>query len=53
LQAAATPELIGGLVILGLIALIPPAVKRYGAMRSTDAQAKAAPTLPSPASGGG
>jgi uncharacterized membrane protein YdjX (TVP38/TMEM64 family) len=41
LQAAATPELIGGLVILGLIALIPPAVKRYGAMRSATAQARA------------
>jgi uncharacterized membrane protein YdjX (TVP38/TMEM64 family) len=50
LQAAATPELIGGLVILGLIALIPPAVKRYGAMRCANGQAKAAPTLPSPAS---
>src|ERR1700730_4208322 len=53
LHAAATPELIGGLVILGLIALIPPAVKRYGAMRAANAQAKAASTLSSPASGGG
>ena len=34
-RAAATPELIGGLVVLGLIALIPPAIKRYGAMRGS------------------
>jgi len=40
-HAAATPELIGGLVILGLIALIPPLVRRYGSMRGTAAQAKA------------
>jgi uncharacterized membrane protein YdjX (TVP38/TMEM64 family) len=32
-QAAVTPELIGGLVMLGLIALIPPVVRRYGAIR--------------------
>lgn len=32
-QAAVTPELIGGLVMLGLIALIPPVVRRSGAMR--------------------
>lgn len=43
LQAAATPELVGGLVILGLIALIPPAVKRYGAMRGANGQAKGCP----------
>ena len=34
LQAAATPELIGGLVILGLIALIAPAVRRFSAIRA-------------------
>jgi uncharacterized membrane protein YdjX (TVP38/TMEM64 family) len=33
LLAAVTPELLGGLVILGLIALIPPVVRRYGALR--------------------
>jgi uncharacterized membrane protein YdjX (TVP38/TMEM64 family) len=33
LRAAATPELLGGLVALGLIALIPPAVRRLKAMR--------------------
>jgi len=31
LHAAVTPELVGGLVILGLIALIPPVIRRYGA----------------------
>ena len=41
LQAAATPELIGGLVILGLIALIPPAAKRFGAARCPNGQANA------------
>jgi uncharacterized membrane protein YdjX (TVP38/TMEM64 family) len=41
LQAAATPELIGALVILGLIALLPPIVRRHGAMRCADAPAKA------------
>lgn len=39
LHAAATPELIGGLVILGLIALIPPAVRRHSAMRCANAKA--------------
>jgi len=34
LQAAVTPELIGGLVILGLIALIPPIARGYCAIRS-------------------
>jgi uncharacterized membrane protein YdjX (TVP38/TMEM64 family) len=33
LRAALTPELLGGLVILGLIALIPPVVRRWTAMR--------------------
>ena len=33
LQAAVTPELIGGLAILGLFALIPPVARRYCAMR--------------------
>ncbi len=33
LRAAITPELIGGLVLLGVIALIPPLAKRYCAMR--------------------
>jgi uncharacterized membrane protein YdjX (TVP38/TMEM64 family) len=33
-KTAATPELIGGLVALGLIALIPPVVKRYRAARA-------------------
>jgi uncharacterized membrane protein YdjX (TVP38/TMEM64 family) len=33
LQAAVTPELIGGLVVLGLIALIPAVARGYGAMR--------------------
>jgi uncharacterized membrane protein YdjX (TVP38/TMEM64 family) len=32
-QAAVTPELIGGLVILGLFALIPPVGRRCGAIR--------------------
>src|SRR6266436_4584085 len=36
-KTAATPELIGGLVALGLIALIPPAFKRYRAMRGAKA----------------
>jgi uncharacterized membrane protein YdjX (TVP38/TMEM64 family) len=34
LPAAVTPELIGGLVILGLIALIPPVARGYCAIRS-------------------
>jgi uncharacterized membrane protein YdjX (TVP38/TMEM64 family) len=34
LQAAVTPELIGGLVILGLIALIRPVARGYCAIRS-------------------
>jgi len=33
LQAAVTPELIGGLVILGLIALIPAVARGYCAIR--------------------
>jgi uncharacterized membrane protein YdjX (TVP38/TMEM64 family) len=33
-KTAATPELIGGLVALGLIALIPPALKRYRSRRA-------------------
>jgi len=37
LQAVATPELIGGLVLLGLLALVPPIARRYGAMRGTNA----------------
>jgi len=41
IRTAATPELIGGVVILGLVALIPPAVKRWGAMRGAKAQSKA------------
>jgi uncharacterized membrane protein YdjX (TVP38/TMEM64 family) len=40
LQAAITPELIGGLVILGLFALIPPVGRRCSAMRR---RAKACP----------
>jgi uncharacterized membrane protein YdjX (TVP38/TMEM64 family) len=40
LQAAITPELIGGLVILGLFALIPPAGRRCSAIRR---RAKACP----------
>ena len=40
-RAAATPKLIGGLVILGLIALIPPTVKRFGAMRGPKRGAEA------------
>jgi uncharacterized membrane protein YdjX (TVP38/TMEM64 family) len=36
LQAAITPELIGGLVILGLIALIPPVARSYCARRSSE-----------------
>ncbi|HLK81664.1 MAG TPA: VTT domain-containing protein [Xanthobacteraceae bacterium] len=51
LRAAFTPELIGGLVVLGMIALIPPVARRYGAMRR---RAKASrPSLSSPASGAG
>ena len=51
LQAAVTPELISGLAILGLIALIPPVVKRYGARRRG---AKACtPSLPPPQAGEG
>jgi uncharacterized membrane protein YdjX (TVP38/TMEM64 family) len=34
LRAAVTPQLIGGLVVLALIALIPPVVRRYHLMRS-------------------
>jgi uncharacterized membrane protein YdjX (TVP38/TMEM64 family) len=33
-RTAATPELIGGLVALGLIALVPPAIKRYRLRRT-------------------
>jgi uncharacterized membrane protein YdjX (TVP38/TMEM64 family) len=33
LAAAATPELIGALIALGLIALVPPAVRLYGGRR--------------------
>jgi uncharacterized membrane protein YdjX (TVP38/TMEM64 family) len=44
LQAAITPELIGGLVVLGLIALIPPVARRYSAM-SRRAKACPLPTL--------
>jgi uncharacterized membrane protein YdjX (TVP38/TMEM64 family) len=33
LQAAVTPQLIGGLVVLGLIALIPAVARGYCAMR--------------------
>ena len=40
-RTVATPELIGGLVILGLIALVPPALRRYSAVRSAKAKAKA------------
>jgi uncharacterized membrane protein YdjX (TVP38/TMEM64 family) len=40
LQAAVTPELVGGLVILGLIALVPPVARRCGARRQ---RAKACP----------
>lgn len=53
LQAAVTPELISGLAILGLIALIPPIVKRYGARRRGAKACLGAPTLSSPASEGG
>ena len=38
-KTAATPELIGGLVALGLMALIPPAIKRYRARRAACAGA--------------
>jgi uncharacterized membrane protein YdjX (TVP38/TMEM64 family) len=37
LQAAITPELICGLAILGLIALIPPVIRRYGVRRGAKA----------------
>jgi uncharacterized membrane protein YdjX (TVP38/TMEM64 family) len=40
-RAAATPELLGALVLLGLIALIPPAAKRYGAIRDARREARA------------
>ncbi len=40
LRAAFTPELVGGLVVLGLIALIPPAARHCGAVRR---RAKACP----------
>jgi uncharacterized membrane protein YdjX (TVP38/TMEM64 family) len=40
IRTAATPELIGGLVMLGLIALIPPAVKRLAAIRGAKAESK-------------
>ena len=50
LQAALTPQLIGGLAILGLIALIPPVVKRYYATRR--GACLSTPTLP-PGAGGG
>ena len=53
LQAAVTPELISGLAILGLIALIQPIVKRYGARRRGAKACLGAPTLSSPASEGG
>src|SRR5215470_1808755 len=49
LQAALTPELISGLAILGLIALIPPVVKRYYATRR--GACLSTPTLP-PGTGG-
>jgi uncharacterized membrane protein YdjX (TVP38/TMEM64 family) len=48
LQAAVTPELIGGLVILGLIALIPAVARGYCAIRGAKAH-PGTPTLPSPA----
>lgn len=41
LQAAATPELICGLVIIGLLALVPPVARHYGVMRIADARANA------------
>jgi uncharacterized membrane protein YdjX (TVP38/TMEM64 family) len=50
LRAAFTPELIGGLIVLGLAALIPPVTRRYGAMRRRAAAVQ--PSLPSAASGG-
>jgi len=40
-RTAATPELIWGLIVLGLIALIPPAFKHYGAKWGRKAQANA------------
>lgn len=52
LHAAITPQLIGGLAILGLIALIPPVIRRYGA-RSGAKACPGTPSLPSPTSGGG
>jgi uncharacterized membrane protein YdjX (TVP38/TMEM64 family) len=41
LKAAITPELIGSLVALGLIALIAPAVRRHRAMRDAKGRTKA------------
>jgi uncharacterized membrane protein YdjX (TVP38/TMEM64 family) len=38
-KTAATPELIGGLVALGLIALIPPVIKHYRARRAASSGA--------------
>jgi uncharacterized membrane protein YdjX (TVP38/TMEM64 family) len=49
LQAAVTPELIGGLVVLGLIALIPPVARRCSAMRR---RAKACPAPDPPPQAG-
>ena len=53
LQAAVTPELIGGLVVLGLIALIPAVARGYCAIRRGAKARPGPPTLPSPAGGGG
>jgi len=53
LQAAVTPELIGGLVVLGLIALIPAVARGYCAIRRGAKARPGTPTLPSPAGGGG
>lgn len=39
-RTAATPELIGGLVALGLMALVPPAVKRIRATRRANRKAE-------------
>jgi hypothetical protein len=39
-MAAMTPQLIAGLVALGLIALIPPIVKRFMAARDAKGVAK-------------
>src|SRR5712671_4288723 len=49
LQAAVTPELIGGLVILGLLALIAPVARGYCAIRRGAKAGPGTPTLPSPA----